>query len=297
MRSNGTLARGGMLGGVGTDIKRASTSNHAILQGSYRMYDRSPSRSPQPPRSLGLSLLNIYETLAISWPTVVDAARGRVTKEACDERLAHWSSEIVLNAKIDLHVIGRENMAPGKTYLVMSNHQSLYDIPVLFHVIGANLRMVTKTELFKIPIFGKAMAAAGFIDIDRSNRQRAIESLAVARRKLNEGVHVWIAPEGTRSKTGRLLPFKKGGFQLALDTMQPILPVTLDGTRDVLPAKGARSIEGAHVKVTIHAPIDPRAYAETDDAPRSSEGRPGKAKKNGREKLMADVRATLESSL
>ena len=282
------------------------------------MHDPSPSRSPRPPRSLGLSLLNIYETLAISWPTVVDAALGRVTKKECDDRLAHWSSEIVQNAKIDIEVIGREQMAPGQTYLVMSNHQSLYDIPVLFHVIGRNLRMVTKTELFKIPIFGKAMAEAGFIEIDRSNRQRAIESLAVAKRKLNEGVHVWIAPEGTRSKDGRLLPFKKGGFQLALDTLQPVLPVTLDGTRDVLPAKGARSVQGARVKVTIHRPIDPRVYAEMDaqsgdgagdaaadvDEPSNDNGKrrdggksPSRRAGRGREKLMADVRAALESSL
>src|SRR5215510_12959504 len=94
-------------------------------------------------KSLALSLQNIYETLAISWPTVVDATRGRVTKEACDARLEHWSAAIVKNARMDLHVHGREHMQPGVVYLVMSNHQSLYDIPVLFHVIGPNLRMVT----------------------------------------------------------------------------------------------------------------------------------------------------------
>jgi 1-acyl-sn-glycerol-3-phosphate acyltransferase len=248
------------------------------------MAERMPERSS---KSLALSLHNIYETLAISWPTVIDAARRRVTKAECDERLARWSSNIVHNAKIDLHVVGRENLEPGHTYLVMSNHQSLYDIPVLFHVIGANLRMVTKTELFKIPIFGDAMAAAGFISIDRSNRQRAIESLAVARRKLHEGTHVWIAPEGTRSKTGKLLPFKKGGFQLALETLQPILPVTLRGTRDVLPAKGARSYEGASVTVTLHRPLDPKGYAgaSEDDW------------KEGRKRMMADVRTALEAGL
>jgi 1-acyl-sn-glycerol-3-phosphate acyltransferase len=248
------------------------------------MAERMPERSS---KSLSLSLHNIYETLAISWPTVVDAARRRVTKEVCDQRLARWSTNIVNNAKIDLEVLGREHLEPGHTYLVMSNHQSLYDIPVLFHVIGANLRMVTKTELFKIPIFGPAMAAAGFIDIDRSNRDRAIESLAVARRKLAEGTHVWIAPEGTRSKSGKLLPFKKGGFQLALETLQPVLPVTLRGTRDVLPAKGARSYEGAHVTVTIHAPLDPKGYVGESDADW----------KNGRKRMMSEVRTILEAGL
>ena len=234
-------------------------------------------------KSLALSLQNIFETLAISWPTVVEATQGRVTKETCDARLEHWSAEIVKNARMDLHVHGRERMKPGTVYLVMSNHQSLYDIPVLFHVIGPNLRMITKVELFKVPVFGGALSAAGFIAIDRSNRQRAIESLAVARQKLAQGIHVWIAPEGTRSKTGKLLPFKKGGFALARETGLPILPVTLNGTRDVLRAKGVRSIHGARVEVTIHEPLQPSNYE--------------KLGKEGREKMMADVRRALESAL
>jgi 1-acyl-sn-glycerol-3-phosphate acyltransferase len=235
-------------------------------------------------KSLALSLQNVYETLAISWPTVVDATLGRVTKAACDDRLERWASNIVANANVDLHVHGREHLVPGVTYVVMSNHQSLYDIPVLFHVIGKDLRMVTKTELFKVPVFGPAMAAAGFIEIDRSNRQRAIESLAVAQKKLAQGTHVWIAPEGTRSRTGALLPFKKGGFALALETKLPILPVTLRGTRDILRAKGVRSVHGARVDVTLHAPLDPAKYEALGMKP-------------GREALMADVRAALESAL
>jgi 1-acyl-sn-glycerol-3-phosphate acyltransferase len=165
----------------------------------------------------------------------------------------------------------------------MSNHQSLYDVPVLFHVLGANLRMITKEELFKVPVFGPAMKHAGFISIDRSNRERALQSLEVAKQKIAGGLNVWIAPEGTRSKTGQLLPFKKGGFNLALDAGLCVLPVTLKGTRDILPAKGTRSRANAHVRVTIHPPIDAKEYA-----PR------GKA---GREALMNDVRAALESGL
>lgn len=235
------------------------------------------------PKSLALSLHNIYETLAISWPTVVDAVRGRVTKEVCDDRLAGWAERIVVDSRIDVEVVGREHLSGGRTYLVMSNHQSLYDIPILFYAIGSNLRMITKKELFSLPIFGKAMELGGFISIDRSNRARAIESLDIAKRKVAEGTHVWIAPEGTRSKTGALLPFKKGGFNLALEALFPILPVTLRGTRDVLLAKGLRSQPGARVDVTIHAPIDPTPYV--------GEGR------GGRDRLMADVRAALESGL
>src|ERR1700693_3618238 len=147
--------------------------------------------------SLRLSLLNIYETLAISVPTVIDAFRGSVTKAICDQRLDRWSRNIVHNAGIELEVVGREHMRPGETYLVMSNHQSLYDIPVLFQVVGPNIRMITKQELFKVPIFGGALEASGFVAIDRANRNEAIRGLDRARSVLAGGTHVWIAPEGT----------------------------------------------------------------------------------------------------
>ena len=123
-------------------------------------------------KSLGLSLRNIYETFAICFPTVVDAVRGRVTKQICDDRLDRWSRNIVRNLGIDLTVEGREHMGAGETYLVMSNHQSHYDIPVLFHVVGPNIRMVAKQELFRVPVFGRALAEGGFISIDRGRSPR-----------------------------------------------------------------------------------------------------------------------------
>jgi 1-acyl-sn-glycerol-3-phosphate acyltransferase len=234
-------------------------------------------------KSLALSLRNIYETLAISLPTVVDAVAKRVTKELCDERLAGWSRACIDNARIDLAIAGRENLRPSETYLVLSNHQSLYDIPVLFQAIGPNIRMITKRELFYVPFFGGALAAAGFIAIDRRDRNAAIRSLEIARALLAGGTHVWIAPEGTRSKTGELLPFKKGAFYLAFEAGIPILPVSLCGTRDALPAKGLRSSRGAHVRVTIHPHVDPRPYAAL--------GKPG------RKALMDDVRRTIAGAL
>jgi 1-acyl-sn-glycerol-3-phosphate acyltransferase len=236
-------------------------------------------------KSLALSLQNVYETLVISWPTVVDALANRVTMRECDIRLASWAAEIAKNSAYDLEVVGRDNLGTrGESFLVMSNHQSLYDIPVLFHVLGANLRMITKAELFKVPVFGPAMKHAGFISIDRSNRERAMKSLAVAKEKVEGGLNVWIAPEGTRSKTGELLPFKKGGFNLAIEAGLKVLPVTLCGTREILPAKGTRSRPHAEVRVTIHPPIDAKPYAT-------------RGLKAGREALMKDVRAALQSGL
>jgi 1-acyl-sn-glycerol-3-phosphate acyltransferase len=233
--------------------------------------------------SAALSARNIYETLAISFPTVLYALAGRVTRQICDDRLEGWARAVVQNAGIELDVRGREHLAQGHTYLVMSNHQSLYDIPVLFRVIGPNLRMIAKKELFRVPIFGGALAAAGFVAIDRSNRVAAIRSLDRARALLASGTHVWIAPEGTRSRSGKLLPFKKGAFYLALGAALPILPVTVSGTRDVLPAHGLLSRRGATVRVTLHPAIDPRPYAERQTA--------------GRDELIGIVRSTLENGL
>jgi len=145
------------------------------------------------------------------------------------------------------------------------------------------VRMIAKRELFGVPIFGGALQASGFVAIDRSDRNEAIRSLDRARAVLQGGTHVWIAPEGTRSRTGKLLPFKKGAFYLAFEAGLPILPVTLRGTRDALPAKGLRSIPGAKVLVTIHPHVDPRPY--------SARG------KTGRQELMDEVRNTIESAL
>jgi 1-acyl-sn-glycerol-3-phosphate acyltransferase len=233
--------------------------------------------------SLALSLQNVYETLAISVPTMVDGLRGTMTKATADRRLDRWSRNIVRNLGIVLDVVGRENMAPGETYLVMSNHQSHYDVPVLFQVVGPNIRMITKKELFKVPIFGAALETGGFIAIDRRNRHAALRSLEQARALLASGTHVWIAPEGTRSRTGELLPFKKGAFYLALEARLPILPVTLSGTRDALRAEGLRSRAGAHVRVTIHPKMDPTPFAARG--------------KKGRDELMTVLREVLERAL
>lgn len=242
-------------------------------------------REPAPPRpSLGLSLRNVGETLAICAPTVVDALAGRVTKQACDARLGRWSRRVVANARIRLETRGLEHAAGGP-YVVMSNHQSHYDVPVLFVVLGANLRMVAKKELADIPLFGGAIRAAGFVIVDRGDRDAAIKSLDQAKGELATGLNVWIAPEGTRSRTGSLLPFKKGGFVLALDVGLPILPVSIQGTRDVLPVHAARSAGGAAVRVTVHPPVDVAPYAATTD------------RRAARDALLARVRATIAAGL
>lgn len=205
--------------------------------------------------SLRYSFVNVLQTLRICGPTIADAARGRLDKSASDRRLDHWSRRLLENGRVTLQVFGRENLPKGAC-IVMSNHQSLYDIPAVFQTIGPSLRMVAKAELFRIPIFGRALMLGGFIPIDRRNRKHALESLRRAKEALSAGVPIWIAPEGTRSPDGSLLPFKKGGFYLSADTGAPILPVSLRGTRRVLPSRGIRSTADETIEVVVH-PLRP----------------------------------------
>lgn len=237
-----------------------------------------------PRKSLLLSLKNVYETLAISVPTIVDGVKGTISKEVSDRRLESWASHIVANSEMIISVTGRENVDPKATYLVMSNHQSHYDIAVIYYVLGTKIRMIAKRELFDIPVFGQALKAGGFISVDRDNRESAINSLGDAKRALEEGTSIWIAPEGTRSPTGELMPFKKGGFVLAVESGTPVLPVSIAGTREVLPAHGRRSRSGVEVYVTIHPPVDPKRWADREP-------------KSARDALLAEVRSAIESGL
>jgi len=200
------------------------------------------------------------ETLRISVPTIVQAAAGTLTTEICDRRLDEWSATLVRQAGISIDVHGRERLVPGEAFVVMSNHQSHYDIPVLYQALRIPLRMVAKKEIFRIPFMAGAMRAAGFVEVDRSNRHSATRALEAARDGLHEAVSIWIAPEGTRSKTGRLGSFKKGGFHLALRGGMRILPVSIDGTRLALPSGGLTVKRGATAHVTVGTPIDAAVY-------------------------------------
>jgi 1-acyl-sn-glycerol-3-phosphate acyltransferase len=204
----------------------------------------------------------IWQTLRISVPTIWEGLRGTLTPEACDRRLLQWSGSIVRRASIELCVEGLALAPPGESLVLMSNHQSLYDVPVLYQALQRRIRMVAKQELFRVPLWGKAMQRAGFISLDRKSRERSRQTLLASADILHAGTSIWIAPEGTRSKSGELGPFRKGGFHLALQSGCRILPITIIGTRKVLPAKSAHITDGCTVQVAIHEPIDPAAYGD-----------------------------------
>jgi 1-acyl-sn-glycerol-3-phosphate acyltransferase len=202
----------------------------------------------------------IVETARISAPTVFEAFTGSITPEACDRRLFDWSRKLLAQAEVELRVQGLQHAPATEAFVVMSNHQSLYDIPVMFQALQRRVRMVAKRELFLVPGWGRAMRASGFVEIDRQDRRKAIAGLESAKIALEQGTSIWIAPEGTRGSGDRLLPFKKGGFHLAASTGARILPVSIDGTSRVLSARGRQVHPGVTVHVTVGEPIAAADY-------------------------------------
>jgi 1-acyl-sn-glycerol-3-phosphate acyltransferase len=205
--------------------------------------------------------LAAFETVKICVPTILDGWLGRVDARVCDQRLDRWSRGLLRIAKVNVLTVGREHISAGESYVVMSNHQSHFDIPVIFQALGIPMRMVAKKELFRIPVMGPAMRYSGFVEVDRSKRTRAVRSLVAARERLNhDRTSVWIAPEGTRSTTGELGKFKRGGFHLAIDAGLRILPVVLDGSLRIHRAGDTRVHKHQTVGVTIRPPIDAPSF-------------------------------------
>ncbi len=164
-----------------------------------------------------------------------------------------WARVGLQLAGVRLTVEGQEHLPQGAA-VYMPNHQSNFDILALFAGLPVQFRWLAKEELFRIPLFGFAMRRTGYIAVDRSDRKKAIQSMAMAARRISEGTSVIVFPEGTRSPDGNLLPFKKGGFLLAIDAAAPIVPVAIRGSHAVMP-KHSRWIHGGRIGVTIFPAI------------------------------------------
>lgn len=170
-----------------------------------------------------------------------------------------WAKSIILITRIKVQVSGLENLDSLESCILMPNHQSNYDIPVLLGYLPTQFRWLAKAELFKIPIFGRGMRGCGYISIDRANRKSAFKSLSEAAQKIRNGVSVLIFPEGTRSWDGEIQAFKKGGFVLSVDAGVPIIPIVIKGTRSVMP-KGRLMIRTQSVQMDILKPIPTSGY-------------------------------------
>jgi 1-acyl-sn-glycerol-3-phosphate acyltransferase len=161
---------------------------------------------------------------------------------------------------VTLEVVGRDQVVPHQSYVIVANHQSLFDILLLYGFLGMDIKWVMKKELRQVPVLGFACAAMGHILIDRSNTQAALGSINQARARIIEGVSVVFFPEGTRSRNAELLPFKKGAFRLAIELQLPILPVTIIGSGSILPSDSLDLSPGL-AQLVFGQPIPTQGYS------------------------------------
>lgn len=191
-----------------------------------------------------------------------------------------WSRAILLLAGVHVNVKGIENIPKGRPVIIASNHQGAFDIPVLQGYIPLSFRWIAKKSLFKIPVIGWSMSLAGYIAIERESGSKAYRSIIKAAEKIRSGTSVLIFPEGTRSESGEVLPFKKGGFLLSQKSGVPILPVAIKGTAGIM-KRGSIWITPSEVSVSIGRPIETEGVEEEklrQTAKEAVEGmlRPGK---------------------
>jgi 1-acyl-sn-glycerol-3-phosphate acyltransferase len=186
-----------------------------------------------------------------------------------------WNGVVLAGVRVE--TIGLDQLDAAGTYIFMSNHVSNLDPPILIPLIPRRTSVMVKKELFSYPILGKAMRMGSLVPVDRGNRDAGIEAVKAAKKVVGQGLNMTIYVEGKRSFDGKLLPFKKGPFYLAMECGVPVVPVTIAGTHYAMPKKRF-AIRPGTVKVVFHAPIEPKDFGS-------------------RECLMEKVRAAIDSGL
>ncbi|MDY7017956.1 MAG: lysophospholipid acyltransferase family protein [Nitrospirota bacterium] len=217
-------------------------------------------------KKLWIMAVSVYLTLRICLGALygfyLRGLKGREFRSYVDNLFKWWAAKVV-NAVRVRYTINNPygvRIEPNKRYIVMSNHRSHYDIPLIVLSFPDSVRMLTKKELFKVPIWGPALRVSEFVSIDRKNLEQAKKDLARARATMESGIVLWIAPEGTRSRNGRLGPFKKGGFITAIESGATIIPVGIQGSEKVLPPKTWDFSLDQRVSIHIGPPIDASKY-------------------------------------
>ena len=167
---------------------------------------------------------------------------------------AIWSRLFCIFTLCPVKVIGTERLDKKQSYIFISNHQGMYDIFLIYGHIGQPIKWVMKQSLRKIPFVGLACEKAGFIFVDNSSPQAAARTIRQAEEKLKDGASIAIFPEGSRTRTGKMGVFKKGAYQMALDLKLPIVPITINGSYNVMPINSYR-INPQKLEMIIHDPI------------------------------------------
>jgi 1-acyl-sn-glycerol-3-phosphate acyltransferase len=186
------------------------------------------------------------------------------TRSWVDKTLHRWVDQLLNKVQVQYQVINPFNVTPqpGRATVLMCNHSSAYDIPLGFKAFpNHSIRMLAKKELSRIPLLGKGMSAAEFPFVDRKNRYQALKDLEYVRQLMESGIVVWVAPEGTRSKDGKLARFKKGAFITAIQAQATIIPIGIRGAYEILPARSFRINLQQKAEIHIGKPIDASQYA------------------------------------
>lgn len=170
-----------------------------------------------------------------------------------------WGRAICKICFVKVRISGLDKLNPAQSYVIVSNHQSFFDVFVMYGWLPMIFRWMMKIELYKIPLVGQACAAAGHIFIDRKNPLSARRSIEIAEKQLQNGISVVIFPEGTRTMTGQMGKFKRGAFFLATDLKLPVVPVTLKGSFERL-RKNSFCVNPGTIEMFIHDPIDVSQY-------------------------------------
>ena len=174
-----------------------------------------------------------------------------------------WGKVALLTCGVKVRVEGLEHVTGKGPYVFMSNHQGSFDIFSLMAHLPFQFKWLAKKEIFSIPILGWAMAAAGYISIDREGTRETVEAMNKAARKIHDGMSVVIFPEGSRSRDGSIQPFKNGGFSLAIKAKAPVVPMAISGSREVMPPEVLAAASG-EIRIRIDPPIATETYSVKD---------------------------------
>ena len=223
--------------------------------------------------------LGLLLTLITGWVTVLVAMIWS-PRVASRYIAANWGRLICWLTPVWVTVEGAENADPGRTYVVACNHQSQYDIFLVYGWLKLDLKWVLKAELRKVPGVGIGCEKAGHIFVERGNPEQTRKSISEALERVGDGVGVLFFVEGTRSQDGKLRPFKKGAFRVATSQNLPILPVTIIGTRDIQKPKSPMIFPG-RIRMVIHPAIEVDGREDAGDI----------------RELMTKTRAAIESAL
>lgn len=253
---------------VSTQHDRESVRRAAAEAAGALTDDIPPTPPPRRPTLLNYLHSAVAIPLIYLYTFVMGSISLLLSVYDPEGRRQHWCAQVwcrliarTTGGRVRVH--GLENIKPGTSYVFLSSHQSYMDIPAMLGYLPVQLRIAAKKVLFKIPFMGWHLSRAGHIPVDRSSTQTAVATMQKAADKIRAGICAFVFPEGTRSPDGALHPFKKGGFKLAMQARVPIVPVTIIGSRQVLP-KNSIIFRPGPVDMYVDEPIPTEGLKDED---------------------------------